>query len=218
MIQTILDFKVQNVDMQATQIDPENRLVPEIRKKIVEMKDAFVTRHKEDEAMQQSLFMTQSDQVRIIRMYFFEKKSKRFIYQNYRYSKYEVDMIINTFKKTGKFTPYSSKRKKLIMPPLDQLKKKATSRYFHMGSLGDTIGEFSEYIKMGFPDYFSLFKTETIAKHLRKALKLKKMKSTKLSTKVSVEEQYRSTICFSGITTELLKNETHVIFVDGFSW
>lgn len=84
--------------------------------------------------------------------------------------------------------------------------------------MGKTIGEFSCYIQKEFPEELGSFKESTVAAHLRKKFKLRRIAVGKKSNKLNVDQIYRNTVCFSSLTATLLRQNRLLVFVDGFSF
>lgn len=69
-----------------------------------------------------------------------------------------------------------------------------------------------------FPEELGSFKEGTVAAHLRKKFKLRRISVGKKSNKLSVDQIYRNTVCFSSLTASLLRRNRLLVFVDGFSY
>lgn len=85
------------------------------------------------------------------------------------------------------------------------------------GHLGKTKTELTNWLRKSFPEEMETFSYTTINKHVLKKFGIKKMKPKLKSTKNDVLKVFVSTVNFSFITTTLLKNRRHVVFIDGFS-
>lgn len=69
-----------------------------------------------------------------------------------------------------------------------------------------------------FPEKLSGFKEATVAAHLRKKFKLRRITVGKKSNKLNTDQIYRNTVCFSSLTVNLLRQGRLLVFVDGFSY
>jgi hypothetical protein len=128
-----------------------------------------------------------------------------------------AQQVIKSFKEDGSYALPKIKKRKIKMPPIDDLKKKMVERYFDHGSLGKTMSEFTKEMCEHFSDYFKDFKQDTVYRHLKKILKIRKMRNGKQSTKLKTLQIFSNTVTFCSATISLLAKKAHCIFIDGFS-
>lgn len=186
LIQELEEYLTQKLQAKQDSVEDKVVLEAEIKSKMKQLKLQLTPKTSKKLDKNDKTFLTLEKQIKVIDYYFIKGKTKRWIYQNHGFTKYEVDHIVNSFKKTGNFALKKDKKRRIVLPELDQMKEKLNKRFFMHGCLGKTVKEVAEYMRRDFKQELGDFGLPAIQRHLRKSLKLRKMRTGKRSTKVDI--------------------------------